>query len=155
VASFPSFPQWGRMMVEFTNYLAREGLLTVSTFTGTLRLQGQLGLTHHCGRRYFKVVIMSRMTTVFHRHKFLKDMCRRNFDVRCKIDHFHWAFHLPKRLFRMRVTIPPSLTVSRSRNNLITGAYLHSRTLDFSKVSNFDFHVACITIAYAHELQVC
>jgi len=25
VASFPSFPQWGRMMVEFTNYLAREG----------------------------------------------------------------------------------------------------------------------------------
>lgn len=48
-----SFDQHARIMVEFTNYLVQQGLLTVATFTGPSQGQLQLSPPDDCGRQYF------------------------------------------------------------------------------------------------------
>lgn len=48
-----NFPPWAQIMVEFTNYLLQQGLLTAATFTGNRQGQLQLTAPDNCGRRSF------------------------------------------------------------------------------------------------------
>lgn len=53
-ADNPNLANRARLLTQFLDYLARQGLLTTATFTG--QNQGQLGLSgvDSCGRRYFE-----------------------------------------------------------------------------------------------------